>query len=310
VPAPSEADCDPAEPICVVRSAHLGPMVRLHDTLYSFGATEFFNDYIRTVGWRWTDGHDWQAIESDNPIFTGGAFRAVATSDEAIFAVTHAGYLFMEEHWLWTPDTSWQRVGDEISMDNPIEFQSVAWRDGQFVAVGVTWDVPSDFTAGDSEPSVWSSDDGTTWTSRAAPTDAMNLCAVTATRDGLFAVGLATDGQPMAWRTPDGEHWGAGVLPTDVSVDPKDPFIPSGCGGRVLELSSGYLAFLTVDDVTLTWTSRDGATWEEGAVLDGRTSSDSMAAIDDTIVAFGRRGPQEGDQVQVLFIGTAQSLAE
>ncbi len=74
-------------------------MVRLHDTLYSLGATEFFNDNIRAVGWRWTDGQDWQVIESESPIFNGGAFRAVATSDEAIFAVTHAGYPLTERHW-------------------------------------------------------------------------------------------------------------------------------------------------------------------------------------------------------------------
>jgi hypothetical protein len=285
-------------------------MVRLHDTLYSFGATEFFNDAVRAVGWRWTDGQDWQAIESENPIFRGGAFRAVATSDEAIFAVTHAGYPLTERHWLWKPDTSWQRVGDEISVDNPIEFRSVAWRDGQFIAVGETWDVPSDFMAGDSKPSVWSSGDGKTWVSRAAPDGATTLCSVTATSDAFFAVGLAAEGQPMAWRTEDGEDWGASALPTDVSVDPGGEFTPSGCSGRVLELSSGYLAFVKADDMTLTWTSGDGASWEEGDVLDARTGSDSMAAIDDTIVAFGLRGPRDGDQVQVLFVGAARSLGE
>lgn len=310
VPAPSEADCDPAEPVCLVRSAHLGPMVRLHDTLYSFGATEFFNDYIRAVGWRWTDGQDWQVIESANPIFMGGAFRAAAASDEAIFAVTHAGYPLTERHWIWKPDTSWQQVGDEISTDNPIEFRSVAWRDGQFIAVGAIWDVPSDFMADDSTPSVWSSDDGTTWISLAVPPEAMTLCSVTATSDAFFAVGLATDGQPFAWWTQDGEEWGAGVLPTGVSVDPGTDITLSGCSGKVMELSSGYMAFVNADDVTLTWTSGDGASWEEGAVLDIRTGPESMAAIDDTIVAYGRRGPLDGDQVQVLFVGTARSLGE
>ena len=310
VPAPSEADCDPAEPICLVRSGHLGPMVRLHDTLYSFGATEFFNDAVRSVGWRWTDGQDWQAIESQNPIFNGGAFRAVATSDEAIFAVTHAGYPLTERHWMWKPDTSWQQVGEEISTDNPIEFRSVAWRDGQFIAVGGTWDLPSDFTAGESRPSVWSSDDGTTWVSRPVPDGAMTLCSVTATSHAFFAVGLATGGQPVAWRTEDGEVWSDGVLPSGIAVEPGTDFNPSGCSGRVLELSSGYLAFVNANDVTLTWTSGDGASWAEGDVLDARTASESMAAIDDTIVAFGLRGPLYGDQVQVLFVGTARSLGE
>ena len=138
VPPPSEEDCDAAQPVCLVRTASLGAMVRLHDTLYSFGNTEFFNDYIRAVGWRWTDGQDWQVIQSDNPIFAAGAIRAVAASEDAIFAVTHAGYPLTERHWLWKPDTSWQHVGDEVSMDNPIEFRSVAWRDGQFLAAGVT----------------------------------------------------------------------------------------------------------------------------------------------------------------------------
>ena len=306
VPDPIEADCTPSEPVCLVRSAQMGPMVRLGDTLYSFGATQFFNDYIRAVGWRWTDGQPWQEIQSESPIFSGGFFKAAAATDESIFAVTHQGYELTERHWLWRPDTSWQRVGEEISVDNPIEFRSVAWRQGRLLAVGATLDLDAATDDRRSDPSVWSSIDGSTWLAGSTPNGASAFCTVSATDDGFFATGLDGDGHPVVWRTEDGSDWSAAALPTELSVDTGGPdFAMNGCQGKVVELPAGFLAFLPVGDTTLTWTSDDGMTWVEGPPLDIRTGSTSFAAIDDTIVAFGQRGPMGApDTMQALFVGT------
>jgi hypothetical protein len=300
VPAPSTAHCDEAEPVCIERSAQMGPMVRLHDTLYSFGATAFFNDYIKAVGWRWTDGQDWQVIESSNPIYAGGAFRAAATSDSSIFAVTHAGYEFTERHWLWQPQTSWRQVGANISFENPIQFLSVAWRQMNFLAVGGRWTV--DGTVRKSTPAAWSSIDGGVWTEIAPPDSAGMFCSVTAARDAFIALGLDGQGLPMTWSWTPELGWSAGSpLPTSTPLQVfTDPSF-SGCIGGVVELVSGFAAFFC-DGSTLTWVSRDGTTWADAGTLEMCASSSSVGAIGDTIVAFGKSG---GAQHQVLFAGSA-----
>ena len=299
VPDPS-THCDAQDPICMERSARMGPLVRLHDTLYSFGATAFFNDGVRSVGWRWTDGQEWQVIESESPIFGAGAIKAATASETAIFAVTHAGYPLSEWHWRWTADTSWQQVGEQISVENPIEYRSVAWADGRFLAVGAVWEFDEDTPAEEweSSPAVWSSVDGAIWTSLTPPGDAEALCSVSGLDDTFVALGV-NDGHPTTWRSLDGVRWDIGTLPTSVA--------DASCAGNVVRLSNGFLAFVNAGDLTPTWTSSDGSTWEEGPTLDIRTGPFSMAAVDDRVVAFGRRGPIGGDETQLLFVGTVNS---
>ena len=304
VARPSTAKCVPTEPVCIERSAALGPMVRLHDTLYSFGNTEFFNDYIKGVGWRWSDGQDWQVIESTNPIFGGGAFRAVAASDEAIFAVTHAGYPFTERHWLWKPDTSWQPVGEDISPDNPIQFDSAAWRPDLFVAVGRTWDTqPEADVERESTPSVWTSADGATWTRQNAPEGAAKFCSVSATDDAFFALGLDGEQRPVIGRSVDGVAWSASAPTHRISIEPGPHDELLGCSGSVMELESGYLAYLSIDGATQLWTSRDGLSWDDGPAVAVQMGSQSIAAIGDTVVAFGRHGLGDDPDNQALYVG-------
>jgi hypothetical protein len=303
VPAPSTAHCDEAEPICIERSAQMGPMVRLQDTLYSFGATAFFNDYIKAVGWRWTDGYDWQVIESRSAIYSGGAFRAAAAGDTSIFAVTHAGYPLTERHWLWQPETSWERVGAEISMDNPIGFESVAWRDGTFLAVGTRWTVDRDLPDIEwpAAPASWSSSDGAHWTEVPAPGAAGTFCSVTGTRDGFIAVGLDARGWPMTWSWTVALGWGEGSpLPSSTPLRAGGDSL-WGCIGGVVELESGFAAFVCHNS-TLTWVSRDRRDWTEAGEVDVCVNASSVAAMGDTIVAFGKRAP---NNAQALFLGSA-----
>jgi hypothetical protein len=292
-------------------------MARLHDTLYSFGATEFFNDYVRPVGWRWTDGQDWQVIESESAVYGGGFFKAVAASDAAIFAVKHAGYPLTEQHWLWKADTGWVGVGETIDYDNAIEYRSVAWREGLFVAVGSSWDASEDTAYWDWQemPAAWSSVDGASWTRAPAPGDAAALCAVASTPDFFFAIGLDSEGAVTTWRSEDGRTWMPGMLPSAPrpELPPVEALVEQKCmtvTGSVLSLPGRYMAFTSAEGQTLTWTSNDGVSWSEDATLDVQTGRHSVAAIDGTVVAFGSRGPLGGGAAQALFVGTSSAPPE
>ena len=78
---------------------------------------------------------------------------------------------------------------------------------------------------------------------------------------------------------------------------------------RIVELDDGFLAFRTVTDGTLTWTSTDGATWEAGEMLAIATGPDQVAAVGNTVVVFGQRAdppPDSGEIASRLFIGTVE----
>jgi hypothetical protein len=78
----------------------------------------------------------------------------------------------------------------------------------------------------------------------------------------------------------------------------------AGCTGNVIEAGGGFLAFVTTGDRTLTWTSTDGTAWKASDELPIRTGPSLVAAIDDTIVAFGAAGTANDDQTRVLIVGT------
>jgi hypothetical protein len=67
------------------RGSSMGSLVRLDETLYSFG---FFNlmDFIRPVAWRWSDGEQWAYIDSTNPFFAQGSVSDVVAGEGALVA--------------------------------------------------------------------------------------------------------------------------------------------------------------------------------------------------------------------------------
>lgn len=295
IPGPSTEHCRPEEPICLERYPVVGPLVRLHDTLYSFGGTQFFNDAALGLAWRWTDGQPWQSIQSESEAFKAGPFRAVAASDSALFAVTHAGYPGTEQHWLWTADASWRRVGEPISSENPIQINSVAWGDGRFVAVGNLSEANPDtpYFEWAVSPAAWVSTDGSTWIDASPPPEVEALCTVRAF-DDFFAFGTA-DGVATVWRSTDGENWMRGDLPGADGI--------AGCAGNIVEVEGGLVALLGAADRTLVWTSTDGSTWHAGDDLPVPTTTQSVAALGDTIVAFDA-DPMIGAPVPALYVGS------
>lgn len=82
VPEQSFGEIDPG----VKLTAGMGRLIRLGDTLYSFGGAQFM-DAVLFAAWRWTDGGAWEVIESGSEFFAGGRVTAVTASDEALLAV-------------------------------------------------------------------------------------------------------------------------------------------------------------------------------------------------------------------------------
>jgi hypothetical protein len=244
-------------------TAAMSQLVRLGDTLYAFGGFQFM-DGITTVGWRWTDGSQWELIESQSHFFTGGVTQVTA-SDDALFAI-NAGFTggprLRPSTWLWTPATSWVQTPLTSSENAEITVHASAWGSGTLIAVGTwasqvegehPWDWPKRLA-------VWTSPDGRDWAALTPPDDMSTACAVTALPDGSFAViGTAGDA-PAAWVLVNGADWiegtiqppvGPDILAADTTVAP--------CGA--VSLGDMILAIGASDGATLTWTSQDGRDW-------------------------------------------------
>ena len=272
--------------------AGMGQLVRLGDTVYSFGGMHFM-DSETGVGWRWTDGSDWELIESDSGFFAGGIAHVTA-SDDALFGINSGftgGPLLRPSTWLWTPATSWVQTPLTSSEDAEITVEVSAWGNGTFVAAGYSapkvegverWDWPP-------TPSMWTSPDGRAWTAIQPPAGMSRVCSLTARPDGGFvALGTTNDGA-ASWTSIDGGEWVEGTIG-----------LPAGPGVRaseqdarpcnVVAFDGGLLASASVEDATLTWTSPDGQNWSFDQRLDTvRVHPTRMAALGDQVLIFGNR---------------------
>ena len=63
--------------------AGMGKLLRLGDTVYSFGSMQFM-DSVQGAGWRWTDGKPWEVIESTSAVFGGRVTDAAASEDATL----------------------------------------------------------------------------------------------------------------------------------------------------------------------------------------------------------------------------------
>lgn len=268
-------------------TAFMRTLVRLGDTLYSFGATPIFIDSSQGAGWRWTDGQAWETIQSSSEFFRGEVM-AVTASDEALVASTVTfGPRGVLDMWRWTPATSWVRT----SLAPDVVASALTWAHGTFLAVG-------------GQPSMWTSADGVDWRSVAIP-DGMSLCAVTSmgTR-GFLAFGPAGD-RIAAWTSADGATW------VESTVAHADASGATGCS--VVAADDALVAVMQVDhDALKLWTSRDGASWEFQEELE---ISDVRAAANVSLAAVGRRvllvdtrsDPTEPDGLrQVVLVGVVE----
>lgn len=309
VPNHSFGEIDPG----VDLTAGMGRLIRLGDTLYSFGGAQF-NDAVFLGGWRWTDGGAWEVIESDSEFFADGRVTAVTASDEALLAVrvSFAGGLRgAYSTWLWTANTSWVETGLASSDDEDIHVQDVAWNAGSYVAVGDRAERQDDIHVDEwpRTPAIWESPDGRDWT-LIQPPDGMSSASSVAALPTRGFVALGTVGERLAtWTSLQGDEWGEGTIepPTAPVLVPR---VELGWPYRIMALDGGLLAAAGTEGGTLTWTSVDGRFWTFGERLDiSGWQSANLAALGNHTLLFGYRvDPQaESGFRQVLLRGTAES---
>jgi hypothetical protein len=290
--------------------AVMGTLVRLDDTVYSFG-TVYFIDAPYFTGWRRTDGESWQRIESDNPFFDAGALTAVTAGDHALVAVMSAPYAFGNAIWRWRADTSWVAATLDAEAGEENRVGEVAWSGGTFLAVGHTA-VPDREIAIDAwpqTPAMWRSSDGLEWMAATPPSEASTICALDALPDdeGFVVVGFSDEGL-AAWKSADGAAWTRGTLeaPTGFDLATLDP---DGVRCDLAPIGHGMLATITGSDTLVSWTSIDGRTW---SISDQRklpfaslgrvatagdtavvvvTTFDAATSTDNQVILLGRMEP-------------------
>ena len=109
-----------------------------------------------------------------------------------------------------------------------------------------------------------------------------------------MALGTKNDGA-ASWTSTDGGDWVEGTIG-----------LPGGPGVRAIEqdarpcnlvaFDGGLLASASVEDATLTWTSRDGGAWSFDQRLDiAGVQAFSLAALGDQLLIFGNRVDPEAE---------------
>ncbi|HEX7171265.1 MAG TPA: hypothetical protein VF365_01515 [Candidatus Limnocylindria bacterium] len=277
--------------------ASMGQLVRLGDTLYSFGGMHFM-DSETGVGWRWTDGSDWELIESDSGFFDGGVAQVTA-SDDALFGVNSGftgGPRLSPSTWLWTPATSWVQTPLTTSADAEIAVYASAWGNGTFVAAGSSarrvegvqpWDWPQ-------TPSMWTSPDGRIWTAIQPPAGMSSVCSLTARPSGGFVALGRVGERAAAWTSLSGDVWLEGTIAPPDGVGAGQVFA-TPC--NVVPVGEAMLAIAPVEGgTTPIWTSIDGRSWAFGERLDVvGVHATKMAALGDHALLFGNRVDPEAE---------------
>jgi hypothetical protein len=284
----------------------MGTLVRLGDTLYSFGGMSFM-DAVAGAGWRWTDGEAWEVIDSRSPFFQGRV-TAVAADRDALVATTisFAGGLYGSyTTWRWTPATSWTATGLSSSEDQDVMVEAIAWSDGTFVAAGSLadavdgkerWEWPR-------APAMWTSPDGADWTPVRVPAAMSQLCAV-ASAGGRFVAFGASDDAFAAWSSEDGAFWTRGLV-----EDPDRPFaisdgdLATPC--RIVDIGDGLAVLTTAADGTRLWTSSNGEEW----TFDERLPivMTAAASLDWQVVVAGFiPEAEDAEAAQLLLVGTME----
>lgn len=286
----------------VFELSRMGSIARLGDTLFSFGTFSGYNDSVHPVGWRLSDGGAWEYIESESPFFGEccGLFTVVA-GGPGLLAMKHNFAVYSGETWLWTAESSWQETTPIKAADtgtSGTDLLDAVWANDKFIVVGVAAQVD---IGGASEEwstaaSSWTSANGRTWqtTPPAAELEGAVMYSVSQAPGATYvAVGceqctLGQAGVPAAWTSLDGLTWTRVTMPANTG----------GVAHRVVPLASGLVAIGTGASGTLTWTSADGSSWQQGPTLDGAAHrhlsfGKALAIRDDEVVLFLTRGENE-----------------
>ena len=282
--------------------AGMGKLLRLGDTVYSFGSMQFM-DSVLGAGWRWTDGKPWEVIESTSAVF-GGRVTDAAASEDALFAaqISFAKGLYGTfTTWLWTPATSWVMTPLSSTQDEDIGVDVVSWAAGTYVAAG--WSALADEGTERPDwprtPALWTSADGMDWTAVSVPDRMSAVCdIVPAPPGGFVALGTADD-RLAAWTSDDGRSWRQGEFDLPDTSAYGLVAAPQYCSMAV----GNELVVAVVSDQSETrvWTSQGGDVWSFGGQLN--ISNGLVAASGDRVVIVGYR---EGGQASAVLRATVR----
>lgn len=291
-----EAAVDPL-PDDLFIGAGLGPIIRLGDSLLSYGTFIGCCDGRGVVGWRSADGVSWEVLESHSPLFDQGYLvTGLAVGDPALVAIELQYRARAGRVWRWTPETSWVEVTPASNTANAfasgIEANDLVWADGRYLLVGLRGDPEA---AGGGGGASWMSTDGETWEASTpqAVLDDVRLTHVAPMPDGGFlALGqsdyanFGREGVAVAFTSPDGLHWTAVDAPAAE---------PSAGPVELLVVDGGFVALTTSGSEVTTWISAaDGQSWTESATLEHEFRT--AAADGEHVLVFTadyREGPAE-----------------
>jgi hypothetical protein len=286
VPPPTDVELSPDGPVTqdyVTRTSQMGNLVRLDDTVYAFGLFNFM-DFVRPLGWRWSDGAAWEPITSSSPFYEAGSVRDVAAGDGTLIAarldIALSEFGTDSEVWAWSASTSWVQSDLSIAEEERVAVNRLAWHDGVFLASGSVVPEQPDADAAWT-PRLWQSADGRAWRQVASPTQEAALCALEADPAGGFvAVGMTAQ-ESVVWRWRDGDWSGAALPGSPAHSAFGNPFV-SDCD--VVPLSDGRIvAILAGGEGTRAWWSSDGSSWTGGDTVSAASAS-HVAGLGSTLV--------------------------
>lgn len=293
-------------PDVATRGSIMGPLVRLDDTLYSFGVF-CFNDFCRPTTWRLTDGQGWAFVTSSNPFFGEGRPWAVGSGGGALVVsrlgpgITWSGA--DSTVWSWRPATSWVASDLDVADPRHVLVSGLAWQGGSFMATG---HITTGDEGGPIQPTAWTSTDGGAWTEIAPPTTSGPLCGLRADPDGdgFLAIGVEA-AKVSAWSWSASGGWSGVDLPgaTGIPTTQGGPHVGT-CA--IVEVAGQTVAVLAPTGAAVqTWT-RAESSWLAGAPTQV-TNAGVVAAMGERLVVLESVFDQATlTTTTTVHIGTAQ----
>jgi hypothetical protein len=231
----------------------MGRLIRLGETLFSFGTFHGFNDFYRPVAWRSSDGARWEFIESESAFYGYGAVNDVETFEDGLLAARATGLIGPAyDLWAWNSDSSWRETGIRSAEGAILVSLDAATIDDAIVAVGQVAERESLPDIGANRPVAWISSDAEQWDEFALPPEIAFACGVEQTPSGDTAViGQEEGGVVSVWVTSDRSTWSRSALE------------PGGCDAHPLIRAGDWLVahVPTETEGSHIWLSRDGEQW-------------------------------------------------
>ncbi len=256
--------------------------------------------------WRSADGATWDLVDLAGTTFAAEypyPESAVETPDGrlAIFGSTHLGSVRVL--FLTSDLETWET--HRIS-DGETESYVASLAASPTVLIGVGSVVIGErevetWTEEIHGPSVVTSPDGVTWTSAAPPVEEGTIAEICwdQTNGRFVAVGTDADGLPFAWLTADGSQW----TPIRLGDEQTSMRGVKASQGLIVATGETGIGSRAVPGDTVVWSSRDGANWWYGTVLEGRAGS-VASVTSDTAILISNRRPDDRVETWLSMAGT------